>query len=886
MFSPVERLTAALADRYRIERELGAGGMATVYLAEDLKHHRKVAVKVLHPELAAVLGAERFLAEIQTTANLQHPHILPLHDSGQADGLLFYVMPFVEGETLRARLTREQQLPIDEAVRITREVASALDYAHRHGVIHRDIKPENILLHEGQALIADFGIALAVSTAGGQRMTQTGISLGTPEYMSPEQALGERTVTAKSDVYALGCVLYEMLTGEPPFTGATVQAVVTRVLNEEPRPIHQVRKMVPEHVEAATLHALAKLPADRPGSAAEFAAALVDTGLAPHARAQRVHVPLAKAKALLVHPYQLLAAFVAGIALMTLTLAAWRLVRPLPASGSPVRFVVAPPDGYRLLESHPAVSPDGRTVVFVADSAGTSRLVVRDLGEASARILPGTEGAVADPSPPFFSPDGRWVAFVAGRKVKKIQLGDAGNVVDLAEFGGIEEVHGGAWGDDGWIVLGAGLARGLVRVREEGGPLTTLAEPSRDRGEISYHRPDILPGGRVILFALYSLNGWNVASLALDTKEAPRVLLPGATAVKYLSPGYLLYANAGGLFIVRFDAERLRVVGPEQLIASHLPLIDWASGLFPSFGVGKGTLGMLTQAPDERRSVARWTQRLVILNREGGAQLVADGTGGSVQWSPTGTQLATYDSLQITTFDLNRGGLRNRLTSGPARVYPVYTPDGSRIAHTSYQSGGGDLYWVATHGGAAPELLLTSERRKYPESFSPDGKFLTYREYDPVTADDIWILPVEGERKPRPVVRTPFREWGSAISPDGKVLAFVSNQSGRAEVYIQRFPESDGSERVSLNGGEAVHWRPGGRELFFREGGSIMSSLISDGPNGLRAGVPQRVLDVRVSAFDVSPDGKRFAALISSETPPKRFLMVTTNWDPTIVHGK
>src|SRR5687768_8265080 len=210
------RLTAALADRYRVERELGAGGMATVYLAHDLKHDRDVAIKVLHPDLGAALGAERFLSEIRTTARLQHPHILPLLDSGEADGLLYYVMPLVTGETLRTRLDRERQLPIADAVRIAREVAGALDYAHRHAVIHRDIKPENVLLHDGSALVADFGIALAVQQAGGQRLTQTGLSLGTPQYMSPEQAMGERTIDARSDIYALGAVTYEMLTGEPP----------------------------------------------------------------------------------------------------------------------------------------------------------------------------------------------------------------------------------------------------------------------------------------------------------------------------------------------------------------------------------------------------------------------------------------------------------------------------------------------------------------------------------------------------------------------------------------------------------------------------------------------------------------------------------------------
>ncbi|HYW49113.1 MAG TPA: serine/threonine-protein kinase, partial [Gemmatimonadaceae bacterium] len=229
-----QRMTSALADRYDVEGELGVGGMATVYRAVDRKHERDVAIKVLHPDLGAALGAERFLAEIRTTARLQHPHILPLLDSGDADGLLYYVMPLVTGETLRARLERERQLPLDEALSIACEVGDALGYAHRLGVIHRDIKPENILLRDGHALVADFGIALAVQTAGGSRMTQTGLSLGTPQYMSPEQAMGERTIDQRSDLYALAAVTYEMIVGEPPFTGPTVQAIVARILTEEP----------------------------------------------------------------------------------------------------------------------------------------------------------------------------------------------------------------------------------------------------------------------------------------------------------------------------------------------------------------------------------------------------------------------------------------------------------------------------------------------------------------------------------------------------------------------------------------------------------------------------------------------------------------------------
>ena len=278
-----------LAGRYRMEREIGAGGMATVFLAYDERHERRVAVKVLRPELSAAMGASRFLREIKITANLQHPHILPLYDSGEADGVVFYVMPFVEGESLRARLTRARQLPLDEALDITRAVAAALDYAHRHGVIHRDIKPENILLagdnHDNasgwQALVADFGVAFAVESLGSGRMTESGLTVGTPAYMSPEQASAERQLDARSDVYALGAVLYEMLAGEPPFTGPTAQSVVAKVMSERPVSVRTRRDSVPLHVDAAVSRSLAKVPADRFATAAQFADALSERQSTP-----------------------------------------------------------------------------------------------------------------------------------------------------------------------------------------------------------------------------------------------------------------------------------------------------------------------------------------------------------------------------------------------------------------------------------------------------------------------------------------------------------------------------------------------------------------------------------------------------------------------------
>ena len=288
----IETLTAALTGRYAIEREIGRGGMATVYLARDIKHDRDVAIKALRPDLAAALGAERFLAEVKLTARLDHPHILTLIDSGDAGGILFYVMPLVRGESLRARLDRERQLGLDETVRLARQVASALDYAHRQGVIHRDIKPENILLQEGEAILTDFGIALAVSQAGGERLTGTGLSLGTPSYMSPEQAAGDRTVDARSDIYALGAVTYEMLTGEPPVTGASVQAIIAKLMTEPPTPVRVLRETVSSSLDAAVMRALAKAPMDRFATAREFADALTAKTPAPQAGASGWRRPL------------------------------------------------------------------------------------------------------------------------------------------------------------------------------------------------------------------------------------------------------------------------------------------------------------------------------------------------------------------------------------------------------------------------------------------------------------------------------------------------------------------------------------------------------------------------------------------------------------------
>jgi serine/threonine-protein kinase len=354
--TPTERLNAALEGRYAIESKLGEGGMATVYLAEDIKHQRKVALKVLKPELAAVVGAERFLAEIRTTANLQHPHILPLFDSGEADSFLFYVMPLVEGESLREKIDREHQLPVDEAIRIATDMAEALDYAHRQGVIHRDIKPGNVLIHDGQPVIADFGIALAAGIAGGGRLTETGLSMGTPHYMSPEQATGDQTVAKATDVYALGTVLFEMLVGDPPYTGSTAQAVLGKIIAGELASATKQRASVPANVDAAIRKALEKLPADRFTGAQEFAEALADPAFR-HGEAQVA--PVARSRM----AWQGAAVLGMGMLLGGITVAVWSADGEDTPAGV-MRFRIDPPVDAPMVFSpnnrNLAISPDGR----------------------------------------------------------------------------------------------------------------------------------------------------------------------------------------------------------------------------------------------------------------------------------------------------------------------------------------------------------------------------------------------------------------------------------------------------------------------------------------------------------------------------------------------
>src|SRR2546425_8792399 len=542
MSGTLQRLADALADRYRIERELGAGGMATVYLARDLKHDRQVALKVLRPELGAVLGADRFLAEIRITAGLDHPHILTLIDSGEADGRLYYVLPFIRGESLRDKLAREQQLGIEEALAITRQIAGALDHAHRQGVIHRDIKPENILLHEGEAMLADFGIALAVKEAGGSRLTETGLSLGTPQYMSPEQATGDRLIDARSDIYSLASVLYEMLAGEPPHTGPTVQSVIAKVLTDRPRPLRQLRESVPPHVEAAVLKALAKVPADRFQTAAEFVDALARPAWALATPGRLGRPALGD-----VAPWA-----VAGLAT---GLALWVSLRPRPEPPArPVaRFTLALPLSAPLAEAGPtvALSPDGSRIVYVSSAATGNQLFSRKLDQLDPEPLAGTQNART----PFFSPDGRWVAYFSSGKLYKLSLG-GGQASTVANVSGLG--FGATWGSTDTIVFRSD--GGLMAVPAAGGEPRLLLPADTSRGG-SYALPHYLPGGKALLLQIRSQGVDRLGALTLATGKLKRFEQPGSNP-RYVSSGHVVLATrTGQLLAVPFDPSRLEITG-------------------------------------------------------------------------------------------------------------------------------------------------------------------------------------------------------------------------------------------------------------------------------------------------------------------------------------
>jgi len=860
-----QRLTAALADRYRILRELGAGGMATVYLAEDARHHRQVALKVLRPELAAVIGAERFLKEIETTANLQHPHILPLFDSGTVDGTVFYVMPFVEGESLRDRLVRDKQLPIADAVRITREVASALDYAHRKGIIHRDIKPENILLHDGQALVADFGIALAASTTGGTRMTETGMSLGTPHYMSPEQAMGERTLDARTDVYALGCVLYEMLTGEPPFNGPTAQAIVARVMTDRPRPMSETRPTVPEHVEAAVATALQKLPADRFATAVEFSTALASSGYTPPGRpgvaatgGRKVRLPW------VVAGVAIALAAVAGVAALTL---------PAPIEAPVVRSVIRLPEHAFLNNNYVVISRDGSRLVVTATDRGTNRLLTRRLADETFTPVAGSE----DGDFPFLSHDGRWMVFRSAGQARKALL-DGGTPAPFAQGS-----WAGEWTSDGMIYAPQDYNTGLFRMSDAGGMVEQLSTPDPARQELGHWHPQLLPGGRHLLFTAFSTPIERARIEVLDLRTRARtVLLEGAVHGRYVPTGHLLFVRGTTVFAVPMSLSPVRTSGtPIPVIedVSHEP-VEGRSAFAVS---DDGTLVYLRASHYDTPSHLLWH------DRSGRTTPVAGAPANAHQpaISPDGRRVAytlSDNGWDVWVLDLTRGSRTRITTGGGADFNPFWTPDGARVVFVAERPVF-DIYQRVADASAPESPVLSSSTDKYASGIVDDGSTLLYAEMASARAA-ILSRSLEPGATPDTILAGAADYRAPLVSPDGRWLVYTSNESGRFEVYVVPLPDVTSRRlQVSTEGGLEPRWSRNGREIVFRSGTTIRAVAFDPATGQLGATTPlfehNRVPSVAtelVWSYDVTADGQRFIMPVRPPGTEAREIVVVTNW--------
>jgi serine/threonine protein kinase len=868
----LERLSAAVRDRYTIQRELGRGGMAIVYLAHDLKHDRQVALKVMQPALSAILGGERFLREIRIAAKLSHPHILPLYDSGEADGLLYYVMPHVEGESLRTRLAREKQLSVDETITIAREVAAALDYAHEERIVHRDIKPENILIHRGEALVADFGIALAVTAAGGTRLTDTGLSLGTPEYMSPEQATGEREVDARSDVYSLGAVVYEMLVGEPPHQGNTVQAIIAKVISAEPQPVRSLRHTVPRNVDAAVRCALAKVPADRFASGAEFVRALTDVtfGLpaVPEAgaddrrdRGRWRGVALVLAATTLV--------------LLGTTVGSW--LRPQSARDALVtRQRIVLPGEDRFLSSGPAIAtaPDGSSIVYVGPSETGVQLWLKRGDQLTATPLPGTEGAAA----PTFSPDGERVAFyVSGGTLKTVSLRGEPPLT-LVSSAAID-AGAMAWGTDGYVYLSGGPlnAYGIVRVAETGGPPERVITPDSARHESWHAAPAVLPHGGGILFRVcYSGRETDAGACeiaAVDLRTGRRAVLVRGMFATYVPTGPLLFVTSrGSLLAAPFDSDRLRVTGAAVPILEGVRLKDsgWDLGLSAN-----GTLIYTRGASLVRAPRGRGTP--VWVDREGRLAPVDSGWVFSIPFnhsmslSPDGTRLAIdifHGTADIWIKELDHGPLMRLTFEGRENVGSVWSVDGRAVAFSSNRNEGWDLYQTPADGTGTAELLVDVEGPIGDAAWSPDGQWLVLRVGGSPPLRDLLAYRPAVDSAPVPLLHGPYDEMHPHVSPDGRWLLYTSDESGRTEVYVRRFPNvGEGRWLVSTTGGTEPLWAHSGKEIFYidDEGRMVAVDVATSPTFAVRN---REVLFETASwraagsgwrtSYDVSPDDRRF----------------------------
>jgi Tol biopolymer transport system component len=848
------RLQSALAGRYTIERELGRGGMATVYLATDLKHHRPVALKVLRPELAAALGPDRFLREIEVASKLTHPHILPVYDSGRTGGrpdgsaessangqrltandFLYYVMPYVEGESLRDRLIREKQLPLDDALQISREVADALSYAHSHGVIHRDIKPENILLESGHAVVADFGIARAIDQAGGDRITGTGVALGTPAYMSPEQAAGSKDLDGRSDLYSLGCVLYEMLAGQPPFAGPTLESVIHQHLTAEPPSITVIRPAVPGWVAAALARSLAKTPADRFNPVAQFAEAIVPR-VGPTAADVRPP-PVAASTRRWLAP-----AVLAALALVVVAVTLFRITasRPITITASNIVQVTSEPG----LEFQPAISPDGEDVAYVVGPIGSPGIVVR----SAVAVGTGGQTRLGDEVGgrqwlPSWTPDGASLRFLrCGLATMEVvsPLASSCEWREVGKLGGaVRAVHvrrvsdRAAWSPDGRRVA---FAVG-----------DSIFSDSAD-------------GGSPQLLGVHRVAPWTPHSLAWS---------PDGRLIAYVNgnPHWRTSANVSGASIWMLDAaggEPVQVTDEAQMNVSPQWRPDSRHLLFVSNRDGPRGIYVVEVGPDGPRGSPRSVPgssdpHSISVSRDGRRLAYSKFSAAQNIWSvrlPRAGVASIRDAVPVTKGNqiIEEHGL---------------SPDGEWIVYDGTRRGNADLYRMPLRGGD-PQMIVDLPDDAFAPDWSPDGTEIAFYGNAVGGTGHIWVVPVEGG-KPTQLTNFPgtfseFPDW----SPDGLHIAFESRGPRAVRPYDIWVVSRDDVGRpwgapVQLTdfGCRIPDWAPDGASLVCYAGDELVR-VSREGQVLARYGFLKAGLR-GIARPQFSPDGSRIYFLATEE---------------------
>ena len=865
-----------LLGQYEVLALVGAGGMGEVYRARDTRLEREVALKVLpevfsrEPERLA-----RFQREARLLAALNHPNIATIHGLEHSDGTHYLVMEWVPGETVAEHIKRKGAVPVDEALAIAKQIAEALEAAHEKPIIHRDLKPGNVkVTPEGTVKVLDFGLAKAFESAAPEEDTSNaptlsgipslpGVIMGTPAYMSPEQARGKK-VDKRTDIWAFGCVLYEMLAGKPLYTGQSMAEILASVIKDTPS-LGELPRDTPPAIRILLHRCLEQELRERLRDIGEARIAIEHASAPADAVGGRLG-QASRPWALLVGAAVLLVAAVIG------GLVFWNL-QPAPVE-STRRLVVSLPAGQQFSTTGQimALSPDGKLLAYVAVQGNSQQLYLRALDSFDVNSIPGTEGAGG----PFFSPDSQWIGFFAEGKLKKVSVA-GGTPITLADANLTQP--GGTWGPNDTIVFRQ-RSPNLAAIPAAGGTPEPLISPDSSKGENTVCCPAFLPGATALLFVTATgTNPGQIAVRRLPSGERTDLIAGGLWPL-YLPTGHLLYVQGGTLMAVPFDPAQLR------LAATPVPAVE---GVLQSgqSGVAYYSVaddGSLAYIPGRVRGA---NSTLVWVDRNGAEQPIAAEPHAyrNPRLSPDGRRIAVgIDELgsQVWIYDLSRDTLTRLTFEGTGSGNPFWSPDGSRVAFNS--GAPGSLFVQPADGSSKAERLTTNEYRQILNSWSPDGQFLAFHENNPTTAADIMVLRLAGHQV-QPFLRTPAAESAARFSPDGRWLAYTSLESGRAEIYVQPFPGPGGKWQISTDGGTEPVWNPNGRELFYRHRNQMVAVDIVTQP-GFSAGKPKLLFEGpyllsagNLPAYDVSRDGQRFLMVEESqqEQPPTQ-INVVLNW--------